>query len=83
MEEESVTFSLDPLIPVLQVKAHEDAFEDIIDPLLPEYERIRNALQMKEVELDEYVRSISLNCTRSDAYRLCILALLGEESKAT
>ena len=60
MEEESVrTFSLDPLMRVLrdQFGTHEDTFEDIIHLLLPEYERIRNALQASETELDQYVSS--------------------------
>lgn len=82
MQEEYVTFSLDPLIQVLrdQFGAHEDTFEDIINPLLPEYEKTRNALQTYEAELDEHVRFISLNRTPSDANRsLCVLVFLGEE----
>lgn len=83
-EEESVTFSLDPLISVLrdEFAAHQDTFEDIMDPLLPEYEHVRSALQMTEVELDEYVRFIHplLPCTRSNAYSWPLYSFIGNKS---
>jgi hypothetical protein len=64
----SVSLSLSPLLDSVSSDsiAVDSAFDDLIEDLLPEYLHVRKAIQLKESEMDENVRtSVFHRYTRS------------------